>query len=109
MGSLATYDFLCLPQTVTEELGEGELPREMFVIGEDLNIRPKLLQQVIDEVGPLSLSLYLSHIQQTNQLLSFSRPLALTLPHSLTWGSAQKKVSHSGTSLVETTLGQRWS
>ena len=50
-----SHGFLCLPQTVMEELGEGELPREMFVIGEDLNIRPKLLQQVIDEVELLSL------------------------------------------------------
>lgn len=82
-----------LPQTpasVTEELGEGGLPLEMFVMGEDLNIHPKLLQQIIDEVRPLSLKSTSSKLG--NCVSPPSRPLALSLQHSLNWDCVQNKV-----------------
>lgn len=96
--SLATRDFLCLLQTVTEELGEGELPREMFVIGEDLNIHPKMLQQVIDEAR-----LSLSHIQQTNQLLLSPQTPRPDPPTLSDLGLCTEEGESLGTSLVQTT------
>lgn len=41
---------ISLQTSATSEAGEGELPKEMSVVGEDHNIHPKPLQQVIDEV-----------------------------------------------------------
>ena len=49
MGEMGTGS-ISLQTSATSEAGEGELPKEMSVIGEDHNIHPKPLQQVIDEV-----------------------------------------------------------
>lgn len=43
-------DSISLQTSATSEAGEGELPKEMSVIGDDRNIHPKSLQQVINEV-----------------------------------------------------------